>query len=124
VIKGDENISTFSDIIEELKIHLSKTNGNLKTNFVFSLGSFTDRIFVKNSQTILNSLNNAIEFFLESSKNTIKINLLVRISLISIGNEGLKIAVSITNEYSLIAQKTCDSFFSILSFLADFNEVL
>lgn len=123
-MKGNENTSTFSDLIEELKSDLSKTSWNLTTNFVLSLGSFTDKIFLENNQVILSSLKNAIEFFLESSENIMNKNLLIRISLISIEREGFKIAVSISNECSLIAQNKCDSFFSILSFLTDYHGVL
>lgn len=105
-------------LIKELTDYTSNIRKDISAKIVFSLGSFTGKTCLSNEQMVIYSLKKAMEFFFISYLENSDFKFSIKISLISIGREKIKLGISVSRDYLLISQKKSNSFLSLPSYLS------
>lgn len=115
-----ENVKCFPivGLIKELTDYISNIKKDISAKIVFSLGSFTGKTCLNNEQMVIYSLKKAMEFFFISYLENNDFRFSIKISLISIGREKIKLGISVSRDYLLISQKKSNSFLSLPSYLS------
>ncbi len=111
-------VELIKELSKELTEYILNIRKDISAKIVFSLGSFTDKTCLTTKQMVIYSVKKAVEFFLISYLEDNDFRFFVKISLISIGREKVKLGISVSRDYLLISQKKSNSFLSLPSYLS------